>query len=341
MIARVLVKSASTIVPLRVLERTANPQLVSVFYHTVSEKPLPHVKHLYPVRSPKQFVKDLDFLLKHFTAVDLKNIINRKDIGLISKPKLLLSFDDGFSELSSVVAPILLSKGIPATFFVSPAFIDNREMLYRCKQSLVAEHIYRNEKSFVLPKSALPYYKCSSNSPSKFIKWYFTLDYSNRDLIASIAQEVGVDIDLYLKDQKPYLTLNELNSLANQGFTIGAHSYDHPIFCDIPADQQIVQVESSLKWVSENIPNQPKIFAFPFTSDGVSSQLYRYFFNDNPQLCDLFFGTAGYKPTSTPKLLHRISMEVENKWAKPIIKGELFYYLAKRIAGRHIAKISL
>lgn len=341
MIIRGLVKSVSSIFPFGILMRVVNPQLVSVFYHAVSENPMPHVKHLYPVPSPKQFVKDIDFLLTHFSPIDIKDFIGDKGSAQNSKPKLLLSFDDGFSELSSVVAPILLSKGIPATFFVTPAFIDNREMLYRCKQSLVVEQIYKRAQTFTVPKTAIPYFNQSSISSSKFIKWFWNLQYSSSSLIADIAEEVGVDIVGYLKEKKPYLTLNELSNLAKQGFTIGAHSYDHPNFCDIPVDQQIFQVESSIKWVSDNIPNQPNIFAFPFTNDGVSLQLYRYFIKDNPHLCDLLFGTAGYKPVSSAQLIHRIPMEVENKWAKPIIKGEFFYYLAKRLAGRHIAQVPL
>ncbi|MDX9846534.1 MAG: polysaccharide deacetylase family protein [Tenuifilaceae bacterium] len=341
MILRDLVKSVSSILPFGVLMRAVNPQLVSVFYHAVSENPMPHVKHLYPVPSPSQFAKDIDFLLKHFTPIDVKDFVVCNGSAQKSKPKLLLSFDDGFSELSSVVAPTLLSKGIPATFFVTPAFIDNREMLYRCKQSLVVERIFRGDRPFAVPRSAIPYFKDFSASPSKFIKWFWTLNYSNGNLIADIAQEVGVDINGYLRDQKPYLTLNELSNLSNQGFTIGAHSLDHPNFCDISIDQQIFQVESSLKWICDNIPNQPNLFAFPFTNDGVSPQLYRYFIKENPHLLSLLFGTAGYKPATTARLIHRIPMEVENKWAKPIIKGEFFYYLAKRIVGSHIAQIPL
>ena len=46
--------------------------------------------------------------------------------GKLDRRCLHLTFDDGFRELHDVVAPILLRKGIPATFFVNSAFIDNK-----------------------------------------------------------------------------------------------------------------------------------------------------------------------------------------------------------------------
>jgi hypothetical protein len=55
---------------------------------------------------------------------------------IIKKPLLHLSFDDGLSACYDTIAPILLRKGVPATFFLNPAFIDNKALMFRYKISL-------------------------------------------------------------------------------------------------------------------------------------------------------------------------------------------------------------
>lgn len=338
---RNLIKTMASPLPFSLTMWMAKPRVVAVFYHTISHNAPAHVKHLYPTVNPEQFEKDLDILSHHFEPTDLKDYIHSAPSRSKTKPKLLLSFDDGFSEVAHVAAPILRAKGIPATVFVNPSFIDNNDMLYRCKVSLLVDKILSNGAMVVLPNEAKSYFGKPAVPPQLFIEWLNQLQFNDRELIHCLANELGVDFETYLSDSKPYLSTEETLKLANDGFTIGAHSMDHPNFAKIALKEQIEQVESSLQWVQDNIPNQPKVFAFPFSNDGVPAGLYKYLLKDNPKLCDLLLGTSGYKPTDTSKFLHRIPLEENGKNAKQIIKGELNYYLAKRIINKHKVSIPL
>lgn len=48
-----------------------------------------------------------------------------------------MSFDDGLKECAETIAPLLLKKGIPATFFVNPGFVDNQRLFHKYKASLI------------------------------------------------------------------------------------------------------------------------------------------------------------------------------------------------------------
>ncbi|MDX9769477.1 MAG: polysaccharide deacetylase family protein [Tenuifilaceae bacterium] len=338
---RDLIKTIASPLPFGLSVRIVKPGLVAAFYHTISHNAPAHIKHLYPIVSPEQFEKDLDFLARHFEPTDVKDYLQNVSSKNKAKPKLLLSFDDGFSEVAHMAAPILTAKGIPATVFVNPSFIDNNDMLYRCKASLLIDKILSNGAMVELPDGAKPYFDRPIIPSKKFAQWIGHVDFSQRELLHKLASELGVDFEKYLRVSKPYLSTEETLKLANDGFTIGAHSMDHPNFANITLDEQIEQVESSLQWVQENIPNQPRIFAFPFSSDGVSAAFYKYFLKDNPKICDLLMGTSGYKPTNTHKFINRIPLEVIGRNARQIIKGELNYYLAKRIINKHKVSIPL
>jgi peptidoglycan/xylan/chitin deacetylase (PgdA/CDA1 family) len=310
--------------------------MVSPFYHIVSEVVPIHVKNLYPVVSPKHFIADLEFMLKHFIPINVNEIplvlAGQKQL---SKPAIFLSFDDGFKEISTVVAPILLEKGIPATFFVSPAFVDNKDMLYRCKLSLIANRVNELGREFEVPNFLLSLWGNEVKKSKVFNKKLFHLKSDNIHLIEKIANELQVDLKGYLKSESPYITLEELSDLAKKGFAIGAHSYNHPYFYDITFDEQIKEVVTSLDWVKSNIPDQPRIFAFPFTDYGVSGDFYRYFLKDNSSTIDMMFGTAGMKLSPSNKIIQRIPMEVDRLNARQILGGEYLYYATKRTIGKN------
>ena len=103
------------------------------FYHVVSNQKLPHILN-YNYRDTTQFEKELDFYLKHFKPVSLEELLVNKDSG---EKIFHLSFDDGLKECSEIIAPILLKKGVPATFFVNPGFIDNQRLFHKYKASLI------------------------------------------------------------------------------------------------------------------------------------------------------------------------------------------------------------
>ena len=107
------------------------------FYHAVSDEKLPHVLN-YPYRNILQFEKELDFFLKYFQPVLLEELISGKCSG---EKGFHLSFDDGLRECAEVIAPVLLKKGIPATFFLNSAFVDNKALFHKYKASLVLNRL--------------------------------------------------------------------------------------------------------------------------------------------------------------------------------------------------------
>lgn len=337
---RGLSHSIAQLFPYKVLHGMVRPRIVAPFYHTVSNLAPLHIASLYPVYTPEQFERHLEFLLKHFEPIvstDVPLILSGKKKS--KKPALFLSFDDGFKEIVTIVEPILSKRGIPATFFVSPNFVDNRDMLFRCKLSLIESRL-SDFKDKSLLTEVLGNITGKRNIGANQIKnIIYGLGHNDSDSIDSIANAVGVNFTEYLKTEQPYLTLNQILTLSSKGYTIGAHSLTHPLFAELTFEQQISEVQQSVDWVQQNIPNQPKLFAFPFTSHGVDGRIFKHFIDSNEPKIDLMVGTSGYKPTHNNRFLHRIPMEMSLVSAKSRLKSELFYYLAKALVGKHNDKL--
>jgi len=279
-------------------------KLILPFYHLVADESPIHVRNLYEAKSVKEFKDDLDFLLANYKAISLKELIEyTKGSKKITENVFHLTFDDGLKELYTVIAPILKEKNVPATFFICTDFIDNKSLFYRFKASILTE-------------------KYSA-------KGVLSVPYQEAKKIEELGNVLGADFESFLEKEQPYLTDNQIKELIAQGFTIGAHSQDHPLYNSISIEDQVAQTVKSVEELTNRFNLDYKVFSFPFTDDGVSEE----FFSRIKNKVDLTFGTAGLKKDSISFNLQRIPMEQPYS-GKEIIKGEYFYYLLKKTVGK-------
>lgn len=291
-------------------------------YHTVSDEPLPHLKHLYPVKSEKEFEKDLDYLLKHFTFVDWDGFKTFMEAGQPAGKKVaLLTFDDGLSEFLHIAAPVLERKGIYAVNFINPAFVDQQDMLFRCKASLLIEKIQTEKVDLKLLQSLSGLQSAGIQEITRHI---LRTGYKNRSLLDLFADAIGVNFKDYIKKNKPYLDLTQLQELNSRGFGIGAHSWDHPYYTELNVDEQLETTIQSLEYVRQH-GFLADAFAFPFTDFGVSKQFFEKLYSRYPNLYS--FGTAGIKTDSFARNIQRIPMEHDA--AANILTTETVYFHLK------------
>jgi peptidoglycan/xylan/chitin deacetylase (PgdA/CDA1 family) len=320
-----LTRPIEKLVGLKKLINLSGQDRIFPFYHLVADENPIHIKHLYEIKSISDFNKDLDFLLKNYEPLDLNDIQNFKSPGSSSrKPGFFLSFDDGLRAFYEVIAPILLQRGIPAACFLNTAFVDNKDIFYRYKASLLIEAFEKDkslEKSEAVQSIIKTFSKNLHTTKSKLL----SVDYTNKHILDDLAKVVQVDFDQYLKDQKPYLETTEIQTLVNQGFYFGGHSIDHPLYHLLSKAEQIDQTEKSVSWIIENFNLPYRLFSFPFSDDQVEKTFFEYFEETNL----VSFGTAGLKKGENRNHFQRIPMERNGLEASSIIKSEYIYYILK------------
>ncbi len=310
--------------------------LILPFYHTVSNENLIHIKHLHKIKNEKQFEQELNFYLKHYEPIDifqLKKIAetNKKP----DKKYFFLSFDDGLSQISDVVAPILKRKAIPATFFINSKFVDNKDLSYRYKTSILIDAIKNNKSSKNIKNKIKQCLNRNSLNYSNITKSLLSINYNNKNILDELALILGVDFNLYLKNEKPYLNSSQINELIKDGFTIGAHSIDHPQYNLLSINEQITQTMQSVKFINNNFNIDYKTFAFPFTDYGVSKDFFQQIYNKENNI-DISFGTAGLKNDRVKYHFQRIPIEGSQLCARNIIISEYLYYLFKMLFDKNI-----
>lgn len=319
---------------LRFLTRITGQRLILPFYHTVSDDDLPHIKHLYPIVPTTLFRQSLDFYQKYYTPISSKTLLDNINQNCpIKENNFHLSFDDGFRECHDVIAPILLEKGIPATFFINSAFVDNKDLFFRLKASILIEQITKKGLSPGQEKQIAAIFFTHNIhflSPADFLH----ITEENKEMLNLIAPVVDIDFNAYLSEHQPYLTSQQIERLIQKGFTIGSHSVSHPRYDKLPEEAQIAQTIDCLHFLSENFNVIQRLFSFPYTDHGIRNS----FFEKIKQEVQLSFGTAGLKPDPIPTHFQRIPMEAGDCNPINIIKTEYIYFILKKLVGKHVIR---
>lgn len=271
-------------------------------YHTVSDGDLPHIKPLYPYKSKEQFEREIDFILRHYESISLSSLKTYSK----RVPAFHLTFDDGLAECYDTIMPILLRKGIHATFFINNDFIDNKALFYRFKTALIINQIQKSKYHLEAAATYLQH-KPDLNLVQQVLLGMDQHSIKDLDLIGNT---LGLDFETFLRTQKPYMTTPQIRDLIAKGFTIGAHSRSHPNYDSLSLNEQLQETSASIKDLQEDFKLNYAAFAFPFSDLKISKE---FISKINTLIPDIqVFGIKGIKP-HMPGYYNRHIMELHTQ----------------------------
>ena len=319
-----LVSKGAARMPLEYVRSLSGVSLVIPYYHMASDRSVPHVSHLYRFRTIAEFTSDVEYLLRHFEPVTLSDVVDvLNGTRTLSRPCFHLTFDDGFREMHDIVAPILQRAGVPATFFLNTAFLDGGGLAHHNALSVLLDRLQSHHSrlsaaSLQRVESLLPAARTDCSTLRARI---LSIQHGQKSLVRSLAETLDVDLDQYVRETRPYLSSEQVAMLLGRGFSIGAHSHDHPLYTDLPLAEQLAQTRMSVQLLEMRFGMSPKAFAFPYTDSGVEDAFFTTVFSG--ALLDVSFGTAGLVSHFHPRNIERMSMEKTSVPAAQILARQL------------------
>lgn len=268
-ITRIL-ENIAGVIPLSVFPALVRRTSIDFFYHAVSDKPMEHVRHLYPVVPVAKFDSALQYLRSRYNFVAYSHIHSQRITGEDLPSKAVhLSFDDGFGECFSIVRPLLMEYSIPCTFFIATDWIDNQAMFYRNKVSLCIEHLQNHPDDI----SCLDGLTSTIESIDAIVQWLKELRMPDEAVIDDVCQRLNVDWVAFLDEQQPYLTTAQIQQMHAEGFTIGAHTKSHRklvTLSEAEIEQEIVESCQRIQQITGQVIVP---FSFPNSAFGVDRGL--------------------------------------------------------------------
>ncbi len=299
-------------------------------YHTVSDKDLPHIRNVIRYKNTRQFEEDLDYMSRYFQFMDWQEFKDFMSGNFKPAKKIaLLTFDDGFREFYDTVAPVLERKGIYACNFVNPAFIDNKDMMFRCKASLLIDAVGKMKR---IDPEVYKILNLQNTTGIEALKQrILAISYQEKNVLELLAERLEFDFKAYSKEFHPYLNTGELKTLTGKGFGISSHSWDHPKYGDLSLKEQMKTTDQTFVYLKEN-EFLYETFAFPFTDFQVKKDFFDELFKNEEIYCS--FGCAGVKLDSVPRNFQRIPMEMGESGER-ILKKEIAYFRLKKLMNKN------
>ena len=284
------------VIPLWLYKHLVPGKLTSIFYHAVSDDSLPHIHNIYPVVNSQQFRGAIEYLLKRYKYVSYEEIEAGYEKGVsLPQNSVHLTFDDGFIECFSVIRPILLEYGIPATFFITTDFIGNKVLFTANLKSLLIEKVNKMDSTeFIrVKKKVEDHFNIGIESIEGLLNLINRIDRRDEKGWSIISDSFGFDSTAYLKDKPLYLNKEQIKKMKSEGFTIGAHSRSHfklGLVDDKLMEEEIVESTKFIKKITgqKSIP-----FSFPNSGYGVDREKLKQIRKDNPEL-GLLFDSKGF-----------------------------------------------
>lgn len=328
-----LIIGGSSLLPIKILKAISPTSLYLPYHHLVSNEKVPHIDQLYPYKNVQQFKKDLEYLLKHFTPIDIQELFYCiKEHKPFPKNSFLLTFDDGLKEIHEVVAPILLEKKIPAIFFINTAYIDNRKLFYRFKISLLIGELLRNSSSLEYLKIFANSLECDIPASETIISKLKNIQQVDENILDKIATAIGFSFENYLQEIQPFLTTAQIQLLIKKGFYIGGHSVTHPYYPSLTLDKQVKETTDCLDTLVENFDLKNRLFAFPHSDKKITQS---FFNNINSKQVEVFFGIQNQKIEENNRVLQRFNAERPNISLQKQIKSIMLYNWVLSLLGKN------
>lgn len=212
------------------------------------------------------FERDADVIASVFNVLSLPDAIERMQAGTLPAKAASITFDDGYANNYSNAAPILESRGLTATFFITGGAIENGIMW----NDLVIESVARRKSDFdTAAIAALDGDEIQELPDDRKVRTildklkYLPLDQRLDAATALYEANVG--------GEPPRLMMRpeQIADLAARRFDIGAHTINHPILKQLSPDESRKEIEHSRDWVAAVTGRVPESFAYPNGRPGV------------------------------------------------------------------------
>jgi peptidoglycan/xylan/chitin deacetylase (PgdA/CDA1 family) len=234
-------------------------QKLTIFtFHKVPEQ----LEHAEGEIVLSEFARLLGILSENFNVLSLPDGIDRLAREALPPFSAALTFDDGYSSWLSGVVPLLESHRFPATFFITTCQLDGEPLWFERLNRILYQTRRRPEPlKRLLNDLAVSSETSEESRVISHIK-YLSTDRRNA-FIAECEAACGVD-SIY-----PLLSADDVRLLHAKGFSIGAHTVNHPILAMCSEAEALNEISQSRETLQSIIGEPVELFAYPNGKPGI------------------------------------------------------------------------
>lgn len=278
----------------------------AIMYHYVrsSNKNMPYFIYL----SKKNFIEQLDYFEKEYGFVSYKefiSFIHNKSSYENIKNKILLTFDDGFTDHYENVFPELKKRGLFGIFYVPTGVYNKRKALdvhrihyllgkvsakrlLKFIESKIQSHMIDEDEYNIFKQSAYTHQNNDSYTQEfkKIFNYYLKYEFREA-LLDELVREFSDDKKIF---NNLYMSIEQIQDMQNNGMIIGSHSVNHFVLSKLSKEEQFREIHDSFLFLQDAL-NKLSVKTFCYPYGGLDT-----FNNDTKNIldsckCDFSFST--------------------------------------------------
>jgi peptidoglycan/xylan/chitin deacetylase (PgdA/CDA1 family) len=215
--------------------------------------------------SAKLFEWQLQIIKKHFnpvTFLTLSDMVSENKA--IPSNTIVITIDDGYRNFYEVAYPLLQQYKIPATFFVTSDFIEQKLWLWPDKLKWIVFNSQSEKRQLVCMDQQLSF------SGQKNEDWQMLNDLclslaeveKNR-FITLLAERLGVRLPFNAPDNYAACSWDELLEMQRNGIEIGGHTVTHPSLGQVSESVAKKEIVDSLHKINQHLGVTRRTFCYP------------------------------------------------------------------------------
>ncbi|MAE59843.1 MAG: polysaccharide deacetylase [Planctomycetaceae bacterium] len=238
---------------------------VILMYHSAA--PPQHAQWIAPRNwlDPATFESQMQFLARRRRVVSVDELLAMLDGGQpIPRRTVVLTFDDGYLDNLSVVAPILERLGLPAVLYLTTSYIDRGENQWA--DQLFAAFTHRTAHQLDLNGASR-----DLSDPSQRIKAH---DQLAAELLEAAAAGRRAKLESVIQQLRPApdpprLTMrwDDVRRLTDQypRFALGVHTTEHLDLTSRDPYAALADIQQSMNIFEQQLGRRPHHFSFPYS----------------------------------------------------------------------------
>ena len=235
------------------------PRVPILAFHRVNDDDDPFM----PSLPTAVFAAHMAHIARHYRVLTVEELAERLQEGRVPRNALALTFDDGYRDNLTHAAPILTRHGVRATFFLATGFISTAEIPWYDRLAQAFKLTTRS--SIETPGGAAV---SLATTAERLAALASTLSHlkSRSDEEARRTMDALLDT-LGVTDSKAFknlmLSWDDVHALTGLGFSIGAHTVNHPILSRVSAQRAWTEILGSRTMIETALGHAPSAFAYP------------------------------------------------------------------------------
>lgn len=231
---------------------------IVLLYHRVNDERDP----FFPSTPIAQFTGQIEYLARRYRIEPYESVLDWLDRGAPGRPRVAITFDDGYPDTHDVVLPVLERLGLPATLFLSTAPPETGVALWTDR----VRSMFKHTRATAVHLSTLGLALDLKDRGARLAALGKALPGMKRSppvrlatVIAEVAERLGNGLPA-----PSALSWDQVRRLVRDGaFGLGAHTHNHYLLSWLPDADLHYEIETSVRLIQERTGMTVASFAYP------------------------------------------------------------------------------